>query len=92
MNHPVTLVLSAPLGNTSTHALTIYKGKHEIFHQELLSNCQIFSCYTNQKHFDKFRHVRVHHPDKDRDHPQLREVLAQRPEGGQRGRRRRGPG
>ncbi|KAF2751922.1 hypothetical protein M011DRAFT_498336 [Sporormia fimetaria CBS 119925] len=35
------------------------------------------------------RHVRVHHPDKDRDDPQLRDVLAQRAEGGSRGRRRR---
>lgn len=35
------------------------------------------------------RHVRVHHVDKDKDDPQLREVLAQRPEGGSRGRRRR---
>ncbi|KAF2234070.1 hypothetical protein EV356DRAFT_178335 [Viridothelium virens] len=35
------------------------------------------------------RHVRVHHVDKDKDDPQLREVLAQRPEGGTRGRRRR---
>jgi hypothetical protein len=35
------------------------------------------------------RHVRVHHPDKDKDDPQLRDVLAQRPEGGSRGRRRR---
>ncbi|APA10491.1 hypothetical protein SS1G_06996 [Sclerotinia sclerotiorum 1980 UF-70] len=36
------------------------------------------------------RHVRVHHTDKDKDDPQLREVLAQRPEGPSRGRRRRG--
>lgn len=36
------------------------------------------------------RHVRVHHVDKDKDDPQLREVLAQRPEGPSRGRRRRG--
>lgn len=36
-----------------------------------------------------FRHVRVHHVDKDKDDPQLRDVLAQRPEGGSRGRRRR---
>ncbi|PQE16085.1 C2H2 type zinc finger domain-containing protein [Rutstroemia sp. NJR-2017a WRK4] len=36
------------------------------------------------------RHVRVHHTDKDKDDPQLREVLSQRPEGGNRGRRRRG--
>ncbi|KAI9876897.1 MAG: hypothetical protein M1830_005378 [Pleopsidium flavum] len=35
------------------------------------------------------RHVRVHHVDKDKDDAQLREVLAQRPEGGNRGRRRR---
>jgi hypothetical protein len=31
----------------------------------------------------------VHHVDKDKDDAQLREVLAQRPEGGSRGRRRR---
>ncbi|KAL5117645.1 hypothetical protein ACEQ8H_004393 [Pleosporales sp. CAS-2024a] len=35
------------------------------------------------------RHVRVHHMDKDKDDPQLRDVLAQRAEGGSRGRRRR---
>ncbi|KAL1311129.1 hypothetical protein AAFC00_001331 [Neodothiora populina] len=35
------------------------------------------------------RHVRVHHVDKDKDDPLLREVLSQRPEGGNRGRRRR---
>ncbi|MCJ1242870.1 hypothetical protein MMC30_000066 [Trapelia coarctata] len=35
------------------------------------------------------RHVRVHHTDKNKDDPQLREVLAQRVEGGNRGRRRR---
>ena len=37
----------------------------------------------------KFSHVRVHHVDKDKDDPLLRDVLAQRPEGGARGRRRR---
>jgi hypothetical protein len=36
-----------------------------------------------------YRHVRVHHVDKERDDPELRDVLAQRPEGGSRGRRRR---
>jgi hypothetical protein len=36
------------------------------------------------------RHVRVHQVDKDKDDPQLREVLSQRPEGPSRGRRRRG--
>ncbi|RSL78643.1 hypothetical protein BHE90_011748 [Fusarium euwallaceae] len=37
------------------------------------------------------RHVRVHHVDKDKDDPLLRDVLAQRPDGPNRGRRRRGP-
>ncbi|KAF2963327.1 hypothetical protein GQX73_g10243 [Xylaria multiplex] len=36
------------------------------------------------------RHVRVHHVDKDKDDPALRDVLAQRPDGPNRGRRRRG--
>ncbi|KAH8653477.1 hypothetical protein BX600DRAFT_80398 [Xylariales sp. PMI_506] len=36
------------------------------------------------------RHVRVHHIDKDKDDPQLRDVLSQRPDGPNRGRRRRG--
>ncbi|KAK3178782.1 hypothetical protein OEA41_000919 [Lepraria neglecta] len=35
------------------------------------------------------RHVRVNHAEKDTNDPQLREVLAQRCEGGNRGRRRR---
>lgn len=44
--------------------------------------------YANPKGFS-IRHVRVHHVGKDKDDAQLREVLAQRPEGGNRGRRRR---
>ncbi|KAF3770213.1 hypothetical protein M406DRAFT_344062 [Cryphonectria parasitica EP155] len=36
------------------------------------------------------RHVRVHHPDKDKDDMILRSVLSQRPDGPSRGRRRRG--
>lgn len=36
------------------------------------------------------RHVRVHHVDKDKDDPNLRDVLSQRPQGPNRGRRRRG--
>ncbi|CAI6097144.1 unnamed protein product [Clonostachys chloroleuca] len=36
------------------------------------------------------RHVRVHHSDKNKDDPQLRNVLAQRADGPNRGRRRRG--
>ncbi|KAH8880749.1 hypothetical protein GQ53DRAFT_833072 [Thozetella sp. PMI_491] len=35
------------------------------------------------------RHVRVHHVDKDKDDPILRDVLSQRPDGPNRGRRRR---
>ncbi|TFB01608.1 hypothetical protein CCMA1212_006140 [Trichoderma ghanense] len=35
------------------------------------------------------RHVRVHHVDKSKDDPLLRDVLAQRPDGPSRGRRRR---
>jgi hypothetical protein len=35
------------------------------------------------------RHVRVHHVDRDRDDPALREVLAQRTEGALRVNRRR---
>jgi hypothetical protein len=40
-------------------------------------------------HTNWYRHVRVHHVDKDRDDEQLRQVLTQRLEGGNRGRRRR---
>jgi len=36
------------------------------------------------------RHVRVHHVNRDKDDPILRAVLAQRPDGPNRGRRRRG--
>jgi len=36
------------------------------------------------------RHVRVHHSDKDKDDALLRDVLAQRPDGPNKGRRRRG--
>jgi hypothetical protein len=35
------------------------------------------------------RHVRVHHVDKSKDDPLLRDVLSQRPDGPNRGRRRR---
>lgn len=35
------------------------------------------------------RHVRVNHTDRDMNDPRLRDVLAQRSEGGTRGRRRR---
>lgn len=38
----------------------------------------------------QYRHVRVHHPEKDKDDILLREVLSQRSDGPSRGRRRRG--
>lgn len=46
--------------------------------------------YIREIVLTKNRHVRVHHVDKDKDDIQLRDVLAQRPEGPSRGRRRRG--
>ncbi|KAG9498964.1 hypothetical protein J7337_009775 [Fusarium musae] len=36
-------------------------------------------------------HAQIIFSDKDKDDPQLRDVLAQRPDGPNRGRRRRGP-
>lgn len=41
---------------------------------------------------DAYRHVRVHHVDKDRDDPELWEVLAKRSEGSGKARRRRNTG
>ncbi|KAI8397487.1 hypothetical protein FOFC_20759 [Fusarium oxysporum] len=52
-----------------------------------------YTCTANGCNAAPFRtqHVRVHHIDKYKDDPQLRDVLAQRPGGHNRGRRRRGP-
>ena len=48
------------------------------------SNCGEVLCFN----CSTYRHVIVNHMDKDANDPQLREVLAQRIEGGSRGRRR----
>lgn len=45
---------------------------------------------SNMHRLILYRHVRVHHMDKDKDDPALRDVLSQRPDGPSRGRRRRG--
>ncbi|KPM46201.1 hypothetical protein AK830_g290 [Neonectria ditissima] len=58
----------------------------------LLSSCSD-QCFEACKKLTRWtdRHVRVHHVDKDKDDPLLRDVLSQRPDGPNRGRRRRGP-
>lgn len=64
--------------STNTHGQTIFRGR----------DTAAVSNHTDLT-LMRYRHVRVHHVDKDKDDPLLREVLAQRPEGGPRGRRRR---
>jgi hypothetical protein len=70
------LVHIVPIVNTSIQGLTICKGK--ISH--ILPQSRILT---------HVRHVKAHHPEKEKDDPVLRSVLARRPEGGTRGRRRR---
>jgi len=78
MNHQATNVLSVLKGNINTRAQIICRGKIFVIPNLLRAR------------FDPvIRHVRVNHVDKDTNDPQLREVLAQRCEGGNRGRRRR---
>ncbi|KAL4898177.1 hypothetical protein BDV59DRAFT_986 [Aspergillus ambiguus] len=73
-----------------------FKRKNEMIRHGLVHNSPGYMCpfCPDQQH--KYprpdnlqRHVRVHHVDKDKDDPLLRQVLAQRPEGSTRGRRRR---
>ncbi|RAL00555.1 uncharacterized protein BO80DRAFT_101846 [Aspergillus ibericus CBS 121593] len=73
-----------------------FKRKNEMIRHGLVHNSPGYVCpfCPDQQH--KYprpdnlqRHVRVHHVDKSRDDPALRQVLAQRPEGSTRGRRRR---
>ncbi|PWY86974.1 hypothetical protein BO70DRAFT_288035 [Aspergillus heteromorphus CBS 117.55] len=73
-----------------------FKRKNEMIRHGLVHNSPGYVCpfCPDQQH--KYprpdnlqRHVRVHHVDKNRDDPALRQVLAQRPEGSTRGRRRR---
>ncbi|PYI19211.1 hypothetical protein BO86DRAFT_428207 [Aspergillus japonicus CBS 114.51] len=73
-----------------------FKRKNEMIRHGLVHNSPGYVCpfCPDQQH--KYprpdnlqRHVRVHHVDKNKDDPALRQVLAQRPEGSNRGRRRR---
>ncbi|KAF2141971.1 uncharacterized protein K452DRAFT_200328, partial [Aplosporella prunicola CBS 121167] len=73
-----------------------FKRKNEMIRHGLVHESPGYVCPFCPERDHKYprpdnlqRHVRVHHIDKERDDPQLREVLAQRPEGGGRGRRRR---
>ncbi|KAF3393749.1 hypothetical protein F1880_004928 [Penicillium rolfsii] len=73
-----------------------FKRKNEMMRHGLVHNSPGYVCpfCPDQQH--KYprpdnlqRHVRVHHVDKSKDDPILRQVLAQRPIGSARGRRRR---
>ncbi|KAJ5309434.1 uncharacterized protein N7443_001895 [Penicillium atrosanguineum] len=73
-----------------------FKRKNEMMRHGLVHNSPGYVCpfCPDQQH--KYprpdnlqRHVRVHHVDKNKDDPILRQVLAQRPVGSSRGRRRR---
>ncbi|KAB8070281.1 hypothetical protein BDV29DRAFT_36920 [Aspergillus leporis] len=73
-----------------------FKRKNEMIRHGLVHNSPGYVCpfCPDQQH--KYprpdnlqRHVRVHHVDKNKDDPALRQVLSQRPEGSARGRRRR---
>ncbi|CEJ53984.1 Putative Transcriptional regulator prz1 [Penicillium brasilianum] len=73
-----------------------FKRKNEMMRHGLVHNSPGYVCpfCPDQQH--KYprpdnlqRHVRVHHVDKSKDDPILRQVLAQRPIGSTRGRRRR---
>ncbi len=70
-------VRSVRTKSTDTHVRTICKGE-----LVCISHCSDVCA-------DADRHVRVHHVDKDKEDPQLREVLAQRREGLGKTRRRR---
>ncbi|KAL1999347.1 hypothetical protein VTN02DRAFT_4650 [Thermoascus thermophilus] len=73
-----------------------FKRKNEMIRHGLVHDSPGYVCpfCTEQQHRyprpdNLQRHVRVHHVDKSKDDPELRRVLAQRPEGGTGGRRRR---
>ncbi|KAL5335106.1 hypothetical protein BJX70DRAFT_410742 [Aspergillus crustosus] len=75
-----------------------FKRKNEMIRHGLVHNSPGYVCpfCPDQEH--KYprpdnlqRHVRVHHVDKNKDDPALRDVLSQRPEGSGRGRRARRP-
>ncbi|KAA6416168.1 MAG: hypothetical protein FRX48_00888 [Lasallia pustulata] len=73
-----------------------FKRKNEMIRHGLVHKSPGYICPFCPEREHKYprpdnlqRHVRVHHVDKHKDDPLLRDVLAQRPEGGSRGRRRR---
>ncbi|KAF6240384.1 hypothetical protein HO173_001995 [Letharia columbiana] len=73
-----------------------FKRKNEMIRHGLVHESPGYICPFCPEREHKYprpdnlqRHVRVNHIDKDTNDPQLREVLAQRCEGGSRGRRRR---
>ncbi|KAK4239761.1 hypothetical protein C8A03DRAFT_42624 [Achaetomium macrosporum] len=75
-----------------------FKRKNEMIRHGLVHESPGYVCPFCPEREHKYprpdnlqRHVRVHHTDKDKDDPLLRDVLAQRPDGPNR-RRRRGPG
>lgn len=74
-----------------------FKRKNEMIRHGLVHDSPGYVCPFCPDRMHKYprpdnlqRHVRVHHMDKDKDDPLLREVLSQRPDGPNRGRRRRG--
>jgi len=78
MNRQAMCAHSALTESISTHGPTTFSGK-----------ICFYPMFMGYKADQSHRHVRVHHQDRSRDDPELRQVLAQRPEGGSRGRRRR---
>ncbi|KXT02824.1 hypothetical protein AC578_5390 [Pseudocercospora eumusae] len=73
-----------------------FKRKNEMIRHGLVHNSPGYICPFCPDREHRYprpdnlqRHVRVHHVDKDRDDPALREVLAQRQEGAGKQRRRR---
>ncbi|GAB7358434.1 hypothetical protein MBLNU230_g2500t1 [Neophaeotheca triangularis] len=73
-----------------------FKRKNEMIRHGLVHDSPGYVCPFCSDREHKYprpdnlqRHVRVHHIDKDRDDPALREVLSQRAEGGGKARRRR---
>ncbi|KAI1816021.1 hypothetical protein GGS20DRAFT_279697 [Poronia punctata] len=74
-----------------------FKRKNEMIRHGLVHDSPGYVCPFCPEREHKYprpdnlqRHVRVHHTDKDKDDPLLRDVLSQRPDGPNRGRRRRG--
>lgn len=80
--HLATCVRSVPRGNTNIQGQIIYQGTISSL-SRLQSIARLLADQSNH------RHVRVNHIDKDVNDPQLKEVLSQRSDRGERRRRRR---